>query len=84
MPLPCEYPAWRIDEVALIRDQILQGALTDSCVSACNIENMICRRSVQSIISTKCWGYHSGSYSQAGSPLTPYKQASTEVLLVSW
>jgi hypothetical protein len=81
MPPPDQYPSLSADEIALIRDWILQGALNNSCESAaCDTTNVTYIASIEPIISTKCMGCHSGANPQGDLSLTNYSEVSSEAL----
>lgn len=81
MPPPDQYPSLTADEIAIIRDWILQGALNNSCEAAeCDTTNVTYATAIEPIISAKCMGCHSGSTPQDGISLTNYAEVSSEAL----
>ncbi len=80
MPPAGEYPPLSADEIALIRDWILQGAKNNSCAADCDTSNVTYALSIQPLISAKCQGCHSGANPQGGLLLTNYNQISTSAL----
>lgn len=80
MPPPDEYPPLSSEEIALIRDWILQGAKNNSCAADCDTTNVTYALSIEPLISAKCQGCHSGANPQSGLSLTNYNQISTAAL----
>ena len=81
MPPPDEFPSLTEDEIAIIRNWILQGALNNSCESAsCDTTNVNFSSSIEPIFSAKCTGCHSGDTPQGGISLTNYAEISSESL----
>ena len=81
MPPAGEYPPLSADEIAIIRDWILQGALNNSCESAeCDTTNVTYALSIEPIMESKCMGCHSGSSPQGGLSLSNYAEISSEAL----
>ena len=81
MPPAGEYPPLSSDEIAIIRNWILQGALNNSCESAeCDTTNVTYTASIEPIISAKCTGCHSGANPEGEINLENYAQVSSEVL----
>jgi len=80
MPPAAQFPALSPDEIALIRDWILQGALNNSCAADCDTSNVTYALGIQSLISAKCQGCHSGANPQGGLLLTNYSQVSVSAL----
>jgi len=81
MPPAGEYPPLSSDEISIIRDWILQGALNNSCENAeCDTTNVTYTASIEPIMSAKCTGCHSGADPEAGISLESYAQVSSEAL----
>ncbi|MGB6037895.1 MAG: c-type cytochrome domain-containing protein [Cryomorphaceae bacterium] len=81
MPPPGEYPPLSSDEIAIIRNWILQGALNNSCESAeYDTTNVTYALSIEPIMESKCMGCHSGSSPQGGLSLSNYAEISSEAL----
>lgn len=71
--MPLGRPPLTQEQIFLIRDWILQGALNNSCVEAgCDTLNVTYSGTIAPIIQQRCQGCHSGSTPQAGLDLTSW------------
>lgn len=81
MPPSGQFPPLSAQEIALIRQWILQGATNTSCESAtCDTTNVLYSNKIESIVSTKCQGCHSGSNPQGSISLLTYAQVRDQAL----
>lgn len=74
MPPP-PYPRLSNDQIAMVADWILQGALNNECnenAGGCDVSNVTFSNAVMPIINLKCKGCHSGTSPSGGINLTTH------------
>ncbi len=83
MPPPDQYDSLTPEEIELIKNWILQGALNNNCASACDTMNVTYNLSIKPLIDAKCAGCHSGANPQGDLLLTNYNEVSGAALFGS-
>lgn len=76
MPPPPRNPL-TTDQIALIRNWILQGAKNLSCENMCDSSVFTYNGAVRNIITNKCQGCHSGTTASGGVDLSSYTSVKT-------